>query len=451
MASYLLLYPCRHDGPFGLRLTNAAGGTWPAMANLSIFGVAWDDPDELDWDKARFVCANPALQYGLDTSAEYEAIIEGQSTSLNDKVTVNFTPCRHAPHHYSFYFQGTATYDTDAVGVKLLPDAAYRDEEAGGNVPHYLSTVVFSARTAWQETRIFPLASASTTQYVLPGNLAAHFYDGVSVTAIPSGSHTFASDPARGHAARFETTVLTGTGLNASAVALQVSRGPVAFKNSITEVVLSRIRNQIFEAAALTARDYNGRSIKVSDARNSPHSKIDIPIAYIGASWSYGSNLSSADGNNRIAALQQLNKWLEDATLIELRSVDETDLTSMHVEWWLGRIIAVSDPGGTYKVNADAIMLSFEVEEYNYPTRTQYHWGIIDADAGADQLTIDGSYAALLVEDSKVRVIGSTANDGLYAVESASYDASLNQTTITLKNNLPDSTADGRLELWDRP
>ncbi len=70
---------------------------------------------------------------------------------------------------------------------------------------------------------------------------------------------------------------------------------------------------------------------------------------------------------------------------------------------------------------------------------------ITAVDDSADTVTVSGDASGLLATGEIITVVGSSGNDGDYTVESASYDDANDETTITLKEALSDSTADGKV------
>lgn len=449
MASYLYFNHLTHDGPFALRVSKtASGGTWTS-GTRSFALVAWDDPNELDWDRARIVNLAPNL-----SSAGYHCEYNGLSIAANDKLTFSFTPCRHKPHHYTLYVQNSATFDWDVVAQKVQVDEDFVTSAAGGNIPPHVTTFDVSSADTVQELRQLPLGVRSTTDWEVDGNVAAACYDGLSARGRPSGSvFTFGGGdpPRRTHRTRNEGTVISGTGLNTTDTHLEIQKGPAAFDGIGVSVVMTRIRNFSSEPTDFTFYDYRGRLVRLEDARNSPDSTVLLQIAYSSFFWFDGNGDTSAAGNHGNAAIYQINKWKKFGTLLELRDVSELNEVSVFNETWIGRIVFVNEPGASLKHNAANVQIVFKIEEVIANGVDVLNLAIITADAGTRTLTVDGDATADLVEDAKIAISGSTANDSLYAVESATYDYATNTTTIVVKNELPSSTADGRVELWDRP
>lgn len=68
---------------------------------------------------------------------------------------------------------------------------------------------------------------------------------------------------------------------------------------------------------------------------------------------------------------------------------------------------------------------------------------IQDVDTGNDTVTVDGDQTDRIDADSFIVITESTGNDGLYNVDSVSYDSGADQTQLSLAENVSDSTVDG--------
>ena len=71
--------------------------------------------------------------------------------------------------------------------------------------------------------------------------------------------------------------------------------------------------------------------------------------------------------------------------------------------------------------------------------------GVTSGDGGS--FDVSGDVTAECTAGEPLRVVGSTGNNGVYAIASASYDGST-YTTITVKESVPDATADGTVDLF---
>jgi len=70
---------------------------------------------------------------------------------------------------------------------------------------------------------------------------------------------------------------------------------------------------------------------------------------------------------------------------------------------------------------------------------------ITGVDDTAGTFTVSGDVSTLLATGDIFTVTGSTGNDGEYTVDSLSYDSNNDETTITVKESIPDTTADGKV------
>lgn len=62
-------------------------------------------------------------------------------------------------------------------------------------------------------------------------------------------------------------------------------------------------------------------------------------------------------------------------------------------------------------------------------------------------IEIAGDHAAELLASQLVVVVGSTGNNGAWAITNATFDAGTNRTTLTTSRTLPSSVADGSVKL----
>lgn len=69
-------------------------------------------------------------------------------------------------------------------------------------------------------------------------------------------------------------------------------------------------------------------------------------------------------------------------------------------------------------------------------------------DTGSDTFTVNGNVTGNLSQNDQFDVRDSTGNDGTYTVDSLNYDSNNNETDITVKQNVSDSTADGQARIY---
>lgn len=65
----------------------------------------------------------------------------------------------------------------------------------------------------------------------------------------------------------------------------------------------------------------------------------------------------------------------------------------------------------------------------------------------SNSIEMEGDHAAELLASQLVAVLGSTGNDGSWAITSASYDSGTDTTTVITSRTLPSAVADGRVRL----
>lgn len=77
--------------------------------------------------------------------------------------------------------------------------------------------------------------------------------------------------------------------------------------------------------------------------------------------------------------------------------------------------------------------------------------GVASGAAGVGSFSAGGDVLAKLIEGEKLRVSGSTGNDGTYTIRAGfSYDAVTDRTEIPVDEAVPDATADGTLTIVDQ-
>lgn len=81
------------------------------------------------------------------------------------------------------------------------------------------------------------------------------------------------------------------------------------------------------------------------------------------------------------------------------------------------------------------VLSSAVIEDFSRP--------VTAVDTTADTVTVSGDVTGLVSAGDIVTIDGSTGNDGDYTIDSLSYDSSNDETTITVKESIGDSTADG--------
>lgn len=453
MAAYLEFRQCAFDAPFALdALATGSAGTW-ATVTASFLVVAHDDPEELDMDRVRVFNGDPKHRGSASPFSSGEAcVFEGLSITALNRVLLSWSPCRHTPHHYSVYYQASATWDFASLGTKLKPDADYLSAEAGGNIPGHITNVIISDEAPWTRSFMARIMDATSTVWKLLGSLVCAVYDGSTGNGRPGGTVEAAVTIRRGHDERYETTVLTGdTGMVTTNTSWQLSIGYVKNINRQTSVLIDRIADLPLEHSGQVMRDGpRGRTHYAPSALGSVHDRLSVLARFGGLYWFWGAD-TSYDGNRGNAALYQLNKWCELGTLLELHDVSSQEGLSSRQEHWRGRITSVNHPNMSRKSDADNIVITFEVEETINPAQMYGFWAITAINHSTRTIEIDGDWSDLLVEDSKIAVRDSSNNDNVYAVSTATYDPVSGRTEIVTKNALVDSTIDGRVELWDRP
>lgn len=85
--------------------------------------------------------------------------------------------------------------------------------------------------------------------------------------------------------------------------------------------------------------------------------------------------------------------------------------------------------------NGDFSLTSFDPRFFTPSIRS--------VDTGDDTVIVNGDYIKRAKPGNTIVIDGSTGNDGLYNIDSLSYDSGADETTITVVGDLTDSTVDG--------
>lgn len=70
---------------------------------------------------------------------------------------------------------------------------------------------------------------------------------------------------------------------------------------------------------------------------------------------------------------------------------------------------------------------------------------IVGVDTGTDTVSVNGDQTERLVVGNDINIEGSTGNDGIFTIDSTSYDSGNDETDITITGDITDATADGRV------
>ena len=73
-------------------------------------------------------------------------------------------------------------------------------------------------------------------------------------------------------------------------------------------------------------------------------------------------------------------------------------------------------------------------------------WTIVDVDTGNDWIAVDGDKTGDITDGDSLEITGSTGNDGVYTIDSTTYDAGDDHTEITVTEGISDATVDGSVK-----
>ena len=143
-----------------VKSTPAGVGDWPAAANLSFAVIAVYDS------------TNTKDAYGIAMAAVTpSSILEGQSTSLNDKVKISWTAPRTPPHHFLVVYQAAATFDWANNATICTTTAAIGPGAVEAEVQYASAGTITGGTWTGTPTTITlnPVPDASPTQRSLAG------------------------------------------------------------------------------------------------------------------------------------------------------------------------------------------------------------------------------------------------------------------------------------------
>jgi hypothetical protein len=122
------------------------------------------------------------------------------------------------------------------------------------------------------------------------------------------------------------------------------------------------------------------------------------------------------------------------------------DVNYPHI--WYGQLIDVPHMGLHDAQDDNEISFTAKINYIQPNTYDLGWWKVAAKDTGANTISINGDHTAQVIAGAKIRTVGSTADNGLWAVASSIYTGG--NTVISVTGDITDGTADGRVELWLR-
>lgn len=424
-------------------LMNGAAGTFQmASTPISIILIAWDDPDEIDWEFARFINRSP-----YDPTVAYPSIADGIAIGEDDmQLLIQWLPPRRRPHHYGIYWQAaSATYDLAANGEKLLPAGAAR---INGEIPGWATSAIILDPTNVSRVRVVPaVPNTADDSYKIRGNRIISLHAGSVVSAHPTVGIVNLDASSLGHDSNGEFTKIeqTTTVLN-TVTDIQYEISPIRLGATalthLQRVTIDPTLGLDGSPAQFVARTVSGRLQRQGQVKPFSQTLLRLVGQFISFAWTApGAALQKGS-----AGAYQLLKWMENGTPIVLTAVQDTGQKPFYRRW-VGMIEGISDYAFLEIQDNDEVEIILAVEEMAGTDYKVYWWDLI----------------------------GAALDDGLYMVDGdTTYDSTNDETDVILRNfndngtraisgdwtallvdgcRVHVTTIDGilRMELWDRP
>jgi hypothetical protein len=425
--------------------------------------VAWDDPKEEDWHRARYL--NQKLSLGtilstpptsLHLSRSVEAFAPGAGD--DDIITLTWAAPRHLPHHYTVYYQmrepASSGFDIGEIGTKIRPSSGTTQAL---EIPKWATSAVFGDPTAVTESRWAAVAATSTnTYYEVHGNHAVHLFSFAPYQIFPNGATGNTSGvPLTRFVGGAERTRIPVSSTTASQKEIAYTHGPVSFSGqSVTGgpvVALSLVTGFEPEWRDQHGMSYNGRNVELAYAGGADIGRVVVQCTHGGLSFDDNENsqLVNSGAGSGGEALAYLHKCLHDKIklLVGYTTSGSEVFTN---EGYVCSVERINELGLTAIQANQRIEIELKIESIE---RSLYEYGeyrISAADTGvndAGYFTVVGDKRAFFPAGTRFEVRDSTGNDGLYYVRSSSLSSS--NTRIYTEGGVIDTTDDGFIRIWD--
>jgi hypothetical protein len=356
------------------------------------------------------------------------------------------------PHHISVYYQALATYDPTLPATKILPSSGL----VRGNIPGYATSVTIAYDTGiTYEYQV--QAWVDGANYILRGNRMASLYPNAQIVPYPAGgvAQTItASAYGVQNIDEGENSFITVSSPTGGTTNIDFMAGPFCPKRGSIDY--------LYEPTIF----FNYPDIHVEQSEKSGIDILSIPYqkSVIGGNFSgtlhvtnvMGSTYSGTLGpdagvnkNDARYACYYLQKW-RDAGIPLMFFVEQLgsdyDVNYPHI--WYGQLIDVPHMGLHDAQDDNEISFTAKINYIQPNTYDLGWWKVAAKDTGANTISINGDHTAQIIAGAKIRTVGSTADNGLWAVATSVYTGG--NTVITVTGDITDGTADGRVELWLR-
>lgn len=449
MAGSLLLYP-NFDGPYAVyATTTATGGSWAASTAYAFIIIAWDDPLEQDWNLARFLCNVPDPAGGVTIGGAFGATATITTGAGNDDiVNLNWQAPRRLPHHYTVYYQAASSFSYSTLATKIQPSSGTTQN---GEIPGWATSAVFANSTAVSETRSVAIrATSANAYYDLDGNIAISLYSGQTYVPRPAGGvPTFNDDPNVLFAANGERTRAYETSTAVGQSFIEYAHGPIMLQgigHSSPWVQLTLVTGLETQFREKQAAAFDGRPLELSYINGSDIIALAAEFTHGGIGfYSTGAALATS---TRAEALAFLDKCRRLAIPLALEYLPTSTEVYSGQRFYV-TIEEINERGYTQIQANDRIRITFKVWRTDNYRTAPAPLVVTAVSTGSKYFQVAGDKRYLFPAGTRIEIIRSTGNDGLYGVASTALSGG--NTRITVTNPFGDSTADGYIRIWDTP
>lgn len=449
-----------YDAPFGIwAALTTSGGTWPT-ASYVLWLIAWDDPLEQDWTRARF---QNALVHGapnafgvINNTISYIDLTTGAGD--NDIVTLYWTAPRRKPHHYTLYFvsgKSISGIDGTEVWQKIRPSSGITQAL---EIPDWATSAVFANVTPVTESRMAIIRTISgNAYYEIEGNHAFPLYGGASYTTVAVGAQVTNGAPVGRFVSNEERTRVNESTAAIGQTYLKYNHG--AFGNawnyilgSDFEVTLNPVTGMVAQTRQIYDTDFAGQSILLAYMTNGDLETIVFECTH-GALSLNSTYYTQTDSASALALLDKHRRLGIPLSMWYLEPGGGT--TSIYGPVIYYGVLEDNNERGYTNIQANQrIQFRFKVTSIEYQSSDHAGYVIVTATSGTGlgggSIVIGGDHTAEFISGTKIMIIGSTANDGVYAVHSSQITGSTS-TQVFISGTLPDGTDDGFVRIWDQP
>lgn len=432
----------------------AAKGTLKETLRYVFRVVGWLTADELDGRNSfgLMLPGNPPIN---GSGSGSELCITAMPTATTNELYISWIlPTGIKFHHISIYMQAdSSSWTLNAKGDKLLPTSTNATSLYGGfllgNIPGWATRAIISSPTAHTYTMQQPILEKNLAgDYLyINGNLGHCFYDSTPSTNLvlydsgaDSGS-TYSTaggtyDLSNSDGDRTKVSVAANLA-DAALGTLQFNAGPfnqLGAIGSFTLATIGVVADTQLQPRQLNEFDFTGGIQSIDNYSGCP---IDgLILSVLNTQFSGPADLSRLH-------------WAMQNQYPMLIVTANDDGSIVYAKTWRGRIVGINKTGGIQKSADGLIELQFIVDQqFNY-FRDLGWYMIVTATTATRTLTFNGDLTKVIRAGTLIYIKNSTGNDGFHGVESSSYSASSDTTSVVTYDTLADGTDDGYVEVYN--